>query len=120
MRVMAVLAVSIALILSTFLGIAHAEGQMYVHFVVITSSDDVTETDFQDLKNVFLQHAGGYTELPSTVGCSMHDGVVQPEETNTTFYVAGKTDISAQIKEFTKGNNHFSDPFILVWQAERK
>lgn len=111
------------LVLVMILSGAHtvlADGHMQVHFVVITSSDDVTEADFQGLKEVFLQHAGGYTEMPSTVGSSMNEGKATPEQVNTSFLVAGERNIASEIRKYVEGNKHFSKPFILVWEAKRE
>lgn len=110
----------VAVLLCVFAAPVWAGEKMLMHFVVVGSSDDVTEADFQGLKNLFLEHAGGYTEMPSTVGSSMREGKASPEEVNTTFFVAGKKNISQSIREYVKKNKHLSEPFILVWEAERE
>lgn len=93
---------------------------MQVHFVVVSSSDDVTQADFQGLKELFLEHAGGYTEMPSTLGSSMHGGKANPEEVNTSFLVAGKSNIAPLIKKYIENNKHLDRPFVLVWEAQRQ
>lgn len=97
-----------------------AQNSMQVHFVVVSSSDDVTEADFQGLKDLFLEHAGGYTEMPSTLGSSMHGGKANPEEVNTSFLVSGKENIAPLIKQYIENNKHLARPFILVWEAQRQ
>jgi len=119
MRRLMVSILFLAVALAAAAPLALAQEAMKVHFVVVTSSDDVTEADFKGLKQIFLEHAGGYTEMPSTVGSSMHGDKSAPEEVNTSFLVAGKKNIAPQIREYLEGNKHFGSPFILVWDAER-
>ncbi len=99
---------------------AWAQEPLQVHFVVVSSSDDVSEADFQGLKELFLEHAGGYTEMPSTLGSSKHGGKVSAEEVNTSFLVAGKSNIAPLIKKYIENNKHLDKPFILVWEATRQ
>ncbi len=99
---------------------AHAQERVLVHFVVISAGENVTAADFAGLKKVFLEQAGGYTELPGTVGSALVNGQAEPESVNTSFLVAGDRDISTDIKAYAAATSSLEEPFILVWEAQRK
>jgi hypothetical protein len=88
----------------------------HIHFVVV--SGDVSAEHMEALKGALLDLAGGYTQVPRTLGASKHDGVAKPEESNTSFLVGADRNIASELKEFAKDKG-MEAPFVLVWEGSR-
>ncbi len=107
---------SVLLLVCMTLGVslARAEKPAYVHFVVASVSSDAA--GMPQLKQGFLELAGGYTQVPNTFGSSMNDGKAKAEEENTSFLVAADKNISKEIQALAQ-KALGGDVFILVWQG---
>ncbi len=115
-----------ALCLCLILGVSTVQADtgdqqpFFVHFVVVAKtlpdgSDSAPAV--VEFKKEILKLAGGFTELGSTHGGSLKDGIVKHRE-NLSFIIGAKKDISLELKALTKRLFQGDGAFILAWPGK--
>lgn len=111
---------------------ARAGEPVKVHLIVVTGTIEGrdVQAELMKLKNLFLEKAGGFTELGATTGGEVKglslgpqgvtkEGGVAQRGSNYTFLVSAQRDLAADFKAYiTDRFKH--EPFILVWDAMRE
>ncbi len=92
----------------------------FVHFVVVNKTlPDGSDSGPAVLlfKAEVIKLAGGYTELGSSKGGSLENGVVEDQD-NLSFIIGADKDISKELKAMTKRLFKDDGAFILSWPGK--
>jgi len=92
----------------------------FVHFTVLSKTmPDGTDAGpaLLSFKAEVIKLAGGFTELGSTRGGSLHSDGVHDED-NVSFIIGADKDISKELKAMTQRLFKDDGAFILVWPGK--
>ncbi|MGE4553497.1 MAG: hypothetical protein AB7D57_10310 [Desulfovibrionaceae bacterium] len=125
---------ALALLAGTVLAVAPARAgePVKVHLIVVNGvveGRDV-QAELMKLKNLFMDKAGGFTELGPTAGGEVTglslgpqgvsaQGGVDKRGNNYTFLVSADRDMTAEFKAYI-ADRFKKAPYILVWDAMRE